>query len=69
MSLLNLLTTDEVAARLRSAKQTLRRWRCTGFGPRFVKVGSKVLYREEDVAAWLEAREASSTSGAQPLEA
>ena len=28
---------------------TLRKWRTTGYGPIYIKVGGRVLYRPEDV--------------------
>lgn len=33
---------------------TLRNWRYMGKGPKFVKLGGAVRYREEDVNAWIE---------------
>lgn len=30
--------------------------RQTGKGPRYLKIGGKVLYRDEDIEAWLEAQ-------------
>lgn len=33
---------------------TLRRWRTTGYGPVYIKVGGRVLYRPEDVKAFEE---------------
>ncbi|MEV6646029.1 helix-turn-helix domain-containing protein [Amycolatopsis sp. NPDC051371] len=38
------LTTGEVAARYRTVDATVRYWRMTGYGPRGVKVGRRVLY-------------------------
>ena len=32
---------------------TLRLWRHMGNGPKFVKLGGAVRYREEDVNAWI----------------
>jgi excisionase family DNA binding protein len=49
------LTTEEVAQALRTSAETVRYWRHTGKGPSSVKVGRRVLYRESDVLAWLEA--------------
>jgi len=36
-----------------SAEQTLARWRHEGFGPKYIKVGSRVYYRTDDVRAFL----------------
>lgn len=49
-----LATVDEVAEWLRTTKPQLANWRYRGNGPRFVKVGSRVLYRRSDVTAWLD---------------
>ena len=39
----------ELAARWKISPRTLERWRWTGEGPRFVKLGGRVVYRLEDV--------------------
>ena len=39
----------ELAARWKISPRTLERWRWTGDGPRFVKLGGRVVYRLEDV--------------------
>lgn len=44
------LTTSEVAKRYRAAESTVRYWRHTGYGPRGVKVGRRVLYLESELA-------------------
>ena len=53
-ALSDLLTTQEVADRLRTPAATVRYWRHTNYGPRSIKVGRRVLYREADVEAFLE---------------
>jgi excisionase family DNA binding protein len=50
-----LLTEDEVAKQLHVSVASLRRWRLTRRGPQFIKVGSLVRYRPEDLEAWLSA--------------
>lgn len=50
----NLLTTAEVAARLRTPEATCRYWRYTGYGPKWIKVGRRALYDEEDVERFLD---------------
>lgn len=38
-------------------KRTAQRWRSTGEGPPYVRLGPRrIAYRAEDVARWLEAR-------------
>lgn len=48
------LTPDQLVARWMGqvASATLATWRSRGNGPRFVKVGGRVLYRTADVIAW-----------------
>lgn len=36
------------------ARATLKKWRATGDGPPYVRVGSKIVYRPADLDAWLE---------------
>jgi hypothetical protein len=43
------LTTDEVAERYRTTPDTARFWRQTGKGPRWVKIGKRVLYPRDAV--------------------
>ena len=40
----------------------LAKLRCTGFGPRFRKVGRSVLYHPSDVQQWLDSHSRASTS-------
>lgn len=43
-------TTEEVAARYRTSPATVRWWRQTGtYGPKGIKVGRRVLYRETEI--------------------
>jgi predicted DNA-binding transcriptional regulator AlpA len=59
-------TSPEAAALLRVSRRTLERMRVEGTGPRFLKVGpgkrSRVLYRQSDLLAWLNAQSYASTS-------
>ena len=55
-------TTKETAKRLRLSPRTLEKWRVSGSGPTYVKLGSKVVYRAEDWERWLEARRRDSTN-------
>jgi hypothetical protein len=55
------LTTAEVGETLRTPVETVRYWRLVGKGPRSFKVGRRVLYAAEDVAAFIaEARSATA---------
>jgi predicted DNA-binding transcriptional regulator AlpA len=52
----HLLTMPEVAELTRRPIATLRHWRWTGTGPESFRLGRRVMYREEDVASWIEAQ-------------
>ena len=54
----------ELAARWTISHRTLERWRWTGEGPRFVKIGGRVVYRLEDVEAYEAAQLRLSTASA-----
>ena len=50
----DLLRTREAADKLRLSPRTLDRWRTTGDGPAFVKLGRKAIgYRTTDLDRWL----------------
>jgi predicted DNA-binding transcriptional regulator AlpA len=51
-----LLTETEISKQLSVSLAALRRWRLERRGPHFIKVGSLVRYRPEDVAEWLAAQ-------------
>jgi excisionase family DNA binding protein len=63
-----LLTEEEVAEQLHVSVPSLRRWRLERRGPQFIKVGSLVRYRPEDLESWLAAFPAggSGAAGKQP---
>lgn len=44
------------------ARGTLAKLRCFGGGARFSKVGRAVIYRRDDLDAWLKSRQVASTS-------
>jgi excisionase family DNA binding protein len=51
-----LLTIREAAALLRAPVATLRYWRHLGTGPRSFRLGRHVLYRRDDLRAWIDAQ-------------
>jgi hypothetical protein len=65
-----LLTTVEAAEYLRLSPRTLEDMRVTGNGPRYFKLGpgrrSKVVYRRDDLDAWAQNFEFTSTSQYRP---
>ena len=64
LNLETLLTTPEVAARLGVAEITLRKWRIYGTGPRFIRCGANIRYRDADIEIWVSSRTVGSTSEA-----
>ncbi len=51
-----MLTIRQAAEQLGRPVATLYDWRYKGIGPRSAKVGGRVMYRAEDLDAWLEAQ-------------
>lgn len=47
------LTTDELAAIVRTPVETVRYWRHVGKGPRSFKIGRRVLYARTDIESWI----------------
>ena len=56
------LTTEEVAKRFRVSHTRVRNWRYADKGPRWFKVGKRVLYRADDVQAWEDAAVAGAAA-------
>ena len=54
--------TREAASYVRLSKNTLERFRLTGEGPTYLKLGGAVRYRHCDLESWLESRLTNSTS-------
>ncbi len=61
------LNQTELSARWNLSPRTLERWRWLGEGPRYLKLGGRVLYRVEDVEAF-ESTNAIGTSGQTPTQ-
>jgi len=60
---MEILDTPSAAKHCGLSKPTLERYRLTGDGPAFLKIGRKcVRYRLEDLNAWLASRVRRSTS-------
>ena len=47
---------------------TLNHWRCQGEGPPFIRLGSRIGYRGQDLLDWLEGRTVRPANG-QTVEA
>lgn len=50
-----LMTMDEVSEETRIPTSTLRYYRHKGTGPRFAKMGGRLMARREDVEKWIDA--------------
>lgn len=61
-----LLTPQEAAEYLRTKDRTLERWRHTGGGPPFVKIGRRVCYKLTDLDTWLAHQRREHTSASAP---
>lgn len=53
---LGVLDQAELCALLGVDARTVSTWRTKGTGPAYIKVGNRVMYREEDVRRWLAQR-------------
>lgn len=57
-----LLTEIQAAELLNLSTRTLQAWRIKGGGPRFLKLGRAIRYRQADLNGWLETRALAHTS-------
>ena len=57
-----LLTTQQAAWLLRVSRKTLERMRVEGRGPKFVKIGRSVRYRQSDLLTYITTNTHHSTS-------
>ena len=56
------LNAGQVAERLGLSSSTLAKMRLSGDGPPYAKLGRRVVYRPEDIDAWIASNRFSSTS-------
>lgn len=61
------LNTQEAAAYLGVKPYTLELWRCRKKGPRYFKLGSRVMYELTDLEAWFATRGVHTTDTAPQL--
>ena len=57
-----MLTTVQAAHYLGLAVSTLNKWRCHGGGPKFLKLGRAVRYRQSDLEMFVAERVLGSTN-------
>lgn len=53
---------SELSKRWCVSMRTLERWRWSGFGPKYLKIGGRVVYRLQDIEAYEGEQLRSSTS-------
>lgn len=58
-----MMTQKQLAVRWYISPRTLEQWRWLGKGPRFVKIGARVLYDEVEVARYETAQVCANTCG------
>ena len=56
------LNQTEAGSLLGLSVRTLERFRWDGRGPKYLKLGRRVVYAREDLTAWAESRRRASTS-------
>ena len=57
-----LVMEHEAAEIMCQSVRTLQKWRVTGFGPHFYKIGRSVRYKRSEVIDWIDARRMAHTS-------
>lgn len=61
-----MLTEQDAADMLCQSVRTLQKWRITGFGPSYFKIGRSVRYRRHELTEWIESRRMAHTSQFNP---
>jgi predicted DNA-binding transcriptional regulator AlpA len=61
----SLLNAKDAAKELSLSPSTLAKMRIYGGGPKYLKLGRRVVYAPQDLAAWLDANRKASTSDAK----
>lgn len=56
LSMDELMTPEEVARRAKVPLSTVRYWRSQGTGPKFARIGRRIMARTSDVEAWIAAQ-------------
>jgi predicted site-specific integrase-resolvase len=59
-SAMTFLTPDQVAERYQISPDSLKEWRYKGVGPKYLRIGKRVRYREADLERWEQEREAAN---------
>jgi Helix-turn-helix domain len=62
------LTQGQLAERWQISPRTLERWRWLGEGPRFLKIGGRVVYRLQDIERYEAEQLRDSTTAAPSIQ-
>jgi hypothetical protein len=57
-----MISNKDLAKGLNVAEGTPPKWRLAGTGPRYLRIGRRIVYDPVDVEEWLDARRVTSTS-------
>lgn len=57
------MTQEQLANRWHLSPRTLEQWRWLGKGPRFLKIGARVLYDDKDIESYEAAQLCQNTHG------
>lgn len=60
----NVMNGKAAASRIGTTEGTLATWRYLGKGPKYIKIGRRVVYRPADLDAWLEAHTVTPAASA-----
>jgi hypothetical protein len=63
---MKLLNQQATATYLSISERTLERWRVSGVGPSYIKLGRRVAYREADLIEFINSHRRTSTSEVRP---
>jgi hypothetical protein len=53
VDLRDLKSPEEASKHLRTARQTLAKWRCAKIGPPYVRIGGRIYYLRADLDAFI----------------
>lgn len=66
-NLMDLLTTKEVATLTGFSTSYFEKGRVYGYGPRFLRIRGRILYRLSEINTWISAHECEPQGGANVL--
>ncbi|MEP4838327.1 MAG: helix-turn-helix domain-containing protein [Paracoccaceae bacterium] len=62
------MTQEQLAKRWHISPRTSEQWRWLGKGPKFLKIGARVLYDETEIESYEAAQMCQNTNGPLPSE-